>query len=72
MSDQDDSELIEMALTRQARHGKLVLRNRVWINGIGYNPATYILTHVGPAPVIEPSEVTIRRMRDEDWPDRQS
>jgi hypothetical protein len=47
---QDDSELLENALTEQGRHGRLVLRRRVWISGIAHEPATYILKHVGPVP----------------------
>jgi len=47
---QDDSELLEHALTEQSHHGRLVLRRRICINGIAYDPATYMLTHIGPAP----------------------
>lgn len=48
--DRNDTELLEIALARQARHGNLVLRFPVQINGIVYAPAIYILQHIGPPP----------------------
>jgi len=48
--DQDDTEILERALMVQAKNGRLVLRRKVWINGVGYDPAVYVLQHAGPAP----------------------
>ena len=46
---QDDSELLEHALTEMSNHGRLVLRRRIWIRGVAHDPGVYILNHVGPA-----------------------
>ena len=50
---QDDSELVEAALNIIAKHGRLILRRRVWVGGIAYDPAVYQLGHLGPAPYNE-------------------
>lgn len=48
----DDSDLIEEVMRRMLANGCLVSRRDHGVNGIGYHPATYILTHTGPAPAL--------------------
>ncbi len=46
---QDDSDLVEIILNVMHHNGSLQLHREVNVNGVIYKPATYILTHVGPA-----------------------
>lgn len=48
-NESDDDILIEV-LRRYSKKGRLVLSKRVVIDERVYDPATYTLTHAGPAP----------------------
>lgn len=51
--DQDDTDALIDALHVMSTCGRLVLREAITINGIVYEPATYILSQVGPPPPLK-------------------